>query len=142
MRDLKETIGKKSKRTLKWACDGIFGVSLSSPDPRMGPTYIGRSAGMTCSGTLMLPSRTPRHKTNSATKFMVEHVCCYNKGYLVGICHNLLNNEWVEKCGEMHNPNSTNNKNKIHWVAAAAEASPTRWKVFWIRLIMGYPYMK
>ena len=46
-------------------------------------------------------------------------------GGVVGLRRSLLNNEWVDMCGEVYTPAVVTNEPKIYEVAASGEVPPT-----------------
>ena len=53
-------------------------------------------------------------------------------GGLIGLCHNIINKEWVEICGTTYTLASLNYKTKIYWVAEAGEGALTGGRGAWM----------
>ena len=60
------------------------------------------------------------------TVYVGSHVMLQEGGGgVVGLRRSLLNNEWVDMCGEVYTPAVVTNEPKIYEVAASGEVPPT-----------------
>ena len=51
--------------------------------------------------------------------FIVDYVCHFKRGDVVGLCHNLLKNEWEDMCRAAYTPAVGTDEPKIYGVVSA-----------------------